>query len=330
MNLAKSIFFCGAVLVFVADASAVTMSWSMVGDTGNAADPADGDVSTPGIQHFGAVAYPYKIAAFDVTTSQYVEFLNAKDPTGANSLGLYNSEMSNPSYAVLSFNSGNSNGNKYNAISGRGNYPVNGTNWFNAIRFANWMNNGQGNGDTEGGAYTLLGGTPTPSNSNSITRQVGATVFLPSEDEWYKAAFYNPATSSYFLYPTSSDTPPIASSPTALPNHANFLPGGPHSLTDVGAYTGTSSPYGAYDMGGNVFQWNEAFFDVSRRGFRGGNYYNNSIAMRSSITNYIDPAFGSNGFGFRLASVPEPSTLSLAVLGLIGLAAWGWRRQVVK
>ena len=39
--------------------------------------------------------------------------------------------------------------------------PVNYVDFYDALRFANWMNNGQGNGDTETGAYTLLGGTPT-------------------------------------------------------------------------------------------------------------------------------------------------------------------------
>ena len=83
--------------------------------------------------------------------------------------------------------------------------------WYDAIRFANWLHNGQGSGDTETGAYTLLGNaTPTPSNGPSITRNPGATWFLPSENEWYKAAYHNPAANSYSLYPTSSHTVPTA------------------------------------------------------------------------------------------------------------------------
>ena len=81
----------------------------------------------------------------------------------------------------------------YTAKPNMGDKPVNFVSWYDAIRFANWLNNGQGDGDTETGAYTLLGGTPTPSNGSSITRNPGATWFLPSEDEWYKAAYYQPA-----------------------------------------------------------------------------------------------------------------------------------------
>ena len=53
-------------------------------------------------------------------------------------------------------------------MSGTGNHPINYETWYDAIRFANWLDNGQVAGMTETGAYTLLGGTPTPSNGNSI------------------------------------------------------------------------------------------------------------------------------------------------------------------
>jgi formylglycine-generating enzyme len=281
----KSFTLSLAVCAFLAaaDAGAVTIDWSPVGNPGNAAD---------GVR-YGAVGYSYNIGTYDVTNSQYVEFLNAKDGSGLNTLGLYNSGMSNttfPLFGGINFNAGNANGNKYSVISSSASHPVNYVTWYDAIRFANWLNNGQGNSDTESGAYTLLGGTPTPSNGNSITRNARATVFLSSENEWYKAAYYDPRTEAqggppawgghYWLYPTSSSSPPIGSSPTALPNHVNILNFGPVNLTDVGAYTGTTSPYGAFDMGGNVGQWTEAdalIFGGSAPGIRGGSWASASV-----------------------------------------------------
>ena len=244
------------VQVFAAEARAVTMAWSPVGNPGNAADTV---TPNPGV---GAVGHDYKIGTYDVTNSQYAEFLNTTDPTGMNTLALWDSHMSFPSTenGGINFTLSNASGNKYTPVPSRENRPVNWVNWYSAVRFANWLNNGQGSSDTESGAYALLGGTPIPSNGSNVARSPGAIVFLPSEDEWYKAAYYNSATSSYFLYPTSSDVSPIASDPTGLPNHANFLPGGANSLTDVGAYTSTISPYGAFDMGGNVSQWDEDVF----------------------------------------------------------------------
>jgi formylglycine-generating enzyme len=131
---------------FAGDARAVTMSWSPVGNLGNAMDPATGSL-------FGAVGYSYTIGTYDVTTSQYAEFLNAKVPTGDDSLALYNNNSG------ISFNFANPEGSMYRVISDEENLPINNITWFNAARFVNWMSNGQGDGDTESGTYTLLGGS---------------------------------------------------------------------------------------------------------------------------------------------------------------------------
>jgi formylglycine-generating enzyme len=303
--------------------SAVTIDWSPVGNPGNAPDQ-----NYHGQGQFGAVGYAYNIGTYDVTNSQYVEFLNTKDPAGANTLGLYNGNMADATFGGINFNAGNPSGGKYTVISGAQNHPVNAVTWYDAVRFANWLDNGQGNGDTESGAYTLLGGTPTPSNANNITRNAGATIFLPSEDEWYKAAYYDPITHSYFQYPTSSNAAPIGSSPTAAVNHANIFPGGPTNLTDVGAYTGSASPYGAFDMGGNVFQWNEALISGSFRGARGGSFATTSSDLLSSHRDFQGPAVEDVLFGFRVASTPEPSTGVLALLA--GSILWWCRKRFVR
>jgi formylglycine-generating enzyme required for sulfatase activity len=297
------VLICATCLV-APSASAVTIAWTPVGNPGNAADPADGDANTDGIQHFGAVSYNYNIGTYDVTNSQYAEFLNAKDSSGLNPLGLYNSQMSDAAnFGGINFNNGNLPGSKYSVISGDGNHPVNFVTFYDTLRFANWLNNGQGTGNTETGAYTLLGGSPTPSNGNSITRNPGATVFLPSENEWYKAAYYNPATSSYFKYPTSSNTAPTASVPTGAINSANYNKV-VKNLTNVGAYTGTTSPYGAFDMGGNVYQWDEALIGGSFRGLRGGSFFENSNGLLSSFRiTFLVPTGEGLLIGFRVASV---------------------------
>jgi formylglycine-generating enzyme required for sulfatase activity len=311
--------------VFGADARAVTIAWTPIGDPGNTADTRDGDLGgTPNIvERLGAVPYVYQISTYHVTASQYVEFLNAKDPSGLDPLGLYN-----PSASLnggITFNAANAEGSKYTVIAGRGNRPANYTTWYNAARFANWMNNAQGSGDTESGAYVLEGGTPTPSNANFIVRQPGATVFLPTEDEWYKAAYFDPGTKSYYLYPTSSETQPTASLPTALPNHANFSVGGPGELTDVGAYSGTTSPYGLFDAGGNALQWNELLLSDSVRGLRGGAYSYAQGNMMSVIRYFNFAAAENANIGFRLASVPEPSSGVLAILACAIM--WGLRKR---
>ena len=162
----------------------------------------------------------------------------------------------------------------------------------------------------------------------SITRNAGATVFLPSENEWYKAAYYNPGHSSYYPVPDQQQPCPDGERPDGATEPANFSLTGRTTLTDVGAYSGTTSPYGAFDMGGNVCQWNEALITGSYRGLRGGSFLHGSGHMRPRYGYYFYPMNMSDNFGFRVASlVPEPSSVVLAGLGFVGFAAWAWRRR---
>lgn len=323
-------------------ASAVTIDWSPVGNPGNAPDPA---APLPG-RYSGAVAYNYRIGTYDVTNSQYAEFLNSKDPTGANTLGLYDVNMAlaptvaNFGGGGISFTAGNADGGKYTLISGAQNHPVNFVSWPSALRFANWLNNGQGSGDTETGAYTLLGGTSVPSNGDTLTRNADARVFLPSMNEWYKAAYYDPRTTAqggppsdghYWLYPTSSNLLPIPGAPTGLANHVNSN-GELGTFTDVGAYTGTTSPYGAFDMAGNVYQMTDTHANAlpSIWLFVPGESHL-GVVGESAATNWnTQPMVGGGRaleIGFRVASVPEPSSAVLVICSVVCLAAWGWRRR---
>src|SRR5436190_1925357 len=158
-------------------ATAVTIETVPIGNIGNAPDQDYGS------GRYGAVGYPYRIGTYEVTNSQYAEFLNAKDGTGANSLELYSSSMSSSPRGGIHVVVGNANGLKYGVKANMGNKPVNFVSCYDALRFANWLNNGQGSGDTETGAYTL-------SLGQSVARNAGATWFLPTENEWYKAAYY--------------------------------------------------------------------------------------------------------------------------------------------
>ena len=331
MQTIKSILVCFVLLaVFAADAQAVTMIWSAVGNPGN---PADSTVMTDGTSGYGSVGYAYNIGTNDVTTSQYVEFLNSKDPAGANALNLYSMSMNG-----IRFSAANPLGTKYSVQSTvflhPANHPMNYVTWYDTIRFANWMNNGQGSGDTETGAYTLgtLGAGAVPI-SPPLTHNAGAHIWLPTENEWYKAAYYDPNSSSYLRYGTGSNTVPTATTPTATPNSANYaeaIGGSAGQASDVGAYTGTMSPYGAFDMAGNANQWNETLINGSMRGLRGGGFNFQAPGLSSSSRFNDNPIDIQDFFGFRLASViniPEPSTLVLAAFGFTALAAWGWRRR---
>ena len=155
----------------------VNIDYIAVGDPGNPVDPAWG---------FGAVPNEYKIARYAVTNSQYAEFLNAKAATDPYSL--YNPGMS--SHGITQ--SGSAGSFTYGVTPGFESQPVVFVSWFDAARFVNWLANGQGGASTETGTYTLNG-----TMSGFITYNEGAAPFIPSEDEWWKAALYNGDTASY-------------------------------------------------------------------------------------------------------------------------------------
>jgi len=287
-------------------AASITIQTVPVGNLGNAAD-------TTG---YGAVNYPYSMGEYDVTSSQYTAFLNAV--AKSDTFGLYNSGMSgttdgNP--GILQ--SGLSGSHTYSVTGGLGNYPVTDVTFWDALRFANWLDNGQptgseGAGTTETGAYTL---TTTGIADNTVTRNPGATWALPTENEWYKAAYYSPTLNSgaggYWLYPTQNNS--ISTS------QANYLGNGINTTTAVGSYP-YRSYYGTYDQGGNVFQWNEAIIDGAYRGLRGGSFtYDNSYLESSTRLVGATPSEVFSDIGFRVAQVPEPASFGILALGAIGI-----------
>ncbi len=331
-------------------AHAVTIDWVPVGNAGNANDPATGNL-------YGGVAYNYSIDKYDVTVGQYTDFLNAV--AAIDTYGLYNPSMGTDQNIRGISRSGSgtiANPYSYSVIGSSANLPITYVSWGDSARFANWLQNGQpGLGmpggvpedihSTEDGAYTLNGDTTVLHE----TRNANATIFIPSESEWYKAAYYDPRTtaqggppsdSHYWNYGTGTNTTPTSAMPGSTPNTANFYDSTTgfavtHStsysstqnyLTAVGAYTASTSPYGLYDMSGDVWQWNEALIFGSSRGLRGGSWDSDSNNLPASSPFFDDPASENLFVGFRVASVPEPSTAVLAAIGLASLIAWRRRR----
>ena len=112
-------------------------------------------------------------------------------------------------------------------------------------------------------------------------------------------------------------------------NNATFYDNGytisPYWRTEVGAHENSDSPYGTFDQGGNVWEWNEAVISSSR-GVRGGSFYYDSDYLFAFYRYIIYPAGEISSIGFRVANVPEPGSLILIVSGAI--AAWIlWRRR---
>lgn len=305
-------------------AFAVTIPTVPVGNAGNA-DDTHGD-------GYGGVAYDYRIGKTEVTNTQYTAFLNAVAAT--DTYGLYSTLMDSDTRGGIT-RSGSSGSYVYSVKADASAYsyaakPVVLVSWYDALRFANWLHNGQTSGaqdasTTEDGAYTFSGATSVGG------RNADANWFLPSEDEWYKAAYHknDGVTGNYFDYPTGSDTTPDNNLPSSdSGNSANFRDGGfttsdvNFPFTDAGAYTLSPGAYGTFDQGGNAWEWDEALISGSNRGLRGGSYLSAPGNLLASVRPSIDPANESVNIGFRVATIPEPSTLLMGAVGVIGLLLW--------
>ena len=314
---------------------AAIFDWATVGNPGNIADDTG----------FGAVDYLFRISKHEVTNAQYTEFLNAVDSTGSNpDLGggdpfLYNPLMSTRAIGGINFNVGAAIGSKYEIKPGRANNPVVLVSFFDAMRFVNWLQNGQGSGDTETGVYTIGSG-------KDEVRNPGANYFIPSDDEWYKAAYHknNGITGNYWDYPTSTDTEPYSDNPVSLntpddTSVANFFKDdgsangyddgyavtgstsfdrSANYFTNVGVFSQVASSYGTFDQGGNVWEWTEENITLFR-GLRGDAFDDNADDMLSSHRTFVGPQFEHlKKTGIRVASkIPEPTTSALTLVATL-------------
>jgi hypothetical protein len=316
-----------------------TTLWLSLGSSAWAIDiptvPVRNSSNAPDTTGFGAVPYNYRIGTLEVTNTQYAEFLSAK--AASDPFGLYDTRMDIDGIGGIT-QGGSSPNYSYSLKPGMENKPVVFVDWYDCLRFANWLHNGQGNGDTETGAYSVNGFIPSgpgPPFPPLIPRNPNARWFLPSWNEWYKAAYYNPQTESYFEYPTASDTAPTAEAPPGGSNSANYesVVG---ALTDAGAYAESYSPHGTFDQGGNVAEWsdwNPTFLGVCLLGgsyiqLLGGEADDLSAAGFRNVFLTSDLLPGSAQYtGFRIAAVPEPPTLAMALIAFAALAAFVRRHR---
>jgi formylglycine-generating enzyme required for sulfatase activity len=326
---------------------ALASAWRLVDDPGNPPSllpvsccnhrcvPGEGDGCRD--SGFGPVAYPFEIEQANVTVAEYLEFLNAV--AGRDIHSLYKAEMDNQIIPV---------GSRPDvAYEPAGpdvlDQPVLRVDLFDAFRYANWVHNGRPEGPedettTEDGAYTLLGEEPA-----WVQRNAGARYFLPNEDEWYKAAFYDSSSRTYSRFSWGEAVPNgVPPDAAALPEDTNLCPPhgdrvaacecataqGPGVVTDVCAYPGRSA-FGLCDTTGNVFEILDTR-EISSGDpsappagtvmtlLRGGAF---------TIPGFCDASADGRSFtastcsscGFRLARVPAPEP-GAGLLSLVGAA----------
>jgi formylglycine-generating enzyme len=291
----------GLLQTFGSGGNQFTMDFVTIGNPGNAPD------TTGSPNPAGSVAYTYNLGKYEVSRDQ----INKANAAG--SLGITLDNMT--------------------IYGGNGvNRPATGVSWYEAAKFVNWLNTSTGGTAAYkfvGGTFQLWSSTDAGYNASNMFRNSLAKYWLPSSNEWYKAAYGN-LNGTWNNYATGSDSAPTSVASGTAANTAVYTPqSGPADITSAGGL----SPWGTMGQGGNVWEWNESAFDGSNntagenRELRGGSWENVGSLLDASIRDSFDPTDGYISLGFRVASVPEPSALSLLAVGLGGMAMMRRRRS---
>ena len=313
---------------FGSGANAFTMDFVTIGNANNSANTLNNPHGLAGSQlnaQAGSVGYTYAIAKYEVSRD-IITKANAQS-SSENILTDWNNY---PGVGLPGISPSTMNGL---------NRPASGITWFGAARFVNWLNLSQGfspaykisfSPPTDGAIDSMQIWQPTDVgyDRSNLFRNSQARYFLPSLDEWHKAAYYNPSTGSYSLYATGSNSLPISTTGgttqgTAIYNTAIF---GYDGVTADVDNAGGLSPYGTIGMSGNVFEWVETAKDLvnsdgdERRLFVGG-YYRTTQGLRNDELLESEPFGESPNLGFRIAMIPEPSSISLLLIGVAGVAS---------
>ena len=334
-----------AVAAFASNAFAVSFDWANITGS-NAAYTGNTNYGGP----IGGVSYDYRVSKTETTRGQYAEFLNAvatstSAPTYVQAL--YSGSTMGISRSVV--------GGAYSySVVGNVNNPISSITWTSAARFVNWLNAGQVSTTNpaqldsvlNNGAYTILASN---TSSTVVTRNAGYTTpagspkfFLPSANEWVKAAFYNPlansGTGGWNTWQYGSTQPTATSTVSSGSNVAVYATGvtsPSYAALPVGSLPNSKTAYGLYDMLGNVTEMTDtangsgAWFAASG-GFATAQANMDNLLNSWNIngSRYLTSISTANGFRVAgVAAVPEPETITLAAFGIVGLCGANWLKR---
>jgi len=304
--------------------------WATIGDVGNPA--YFGPNPYGGAWDRGSVSYAYRMSTMEVTTAQWLEFANAMgalgDPFGIGNLVTFwgadqitappgqfryglRGDMAEPELM-----------------------PVFGMPWYNAARYCNWLHNNKelSLDALVTGAYDTTTWRVDPNTGRQLAderRLPGAKFWIPSWDEWIKAAHWDPTkggTGGWWLYPYQSDEPPIYGLPGEGGQSNAFVETGNRDDWRLGLYPDATSFYGLLDLSGGASEWIEDFVSTTSQANRridgtmiGNVSQNPDLDAVFGVTTGLATNTGRAGVRIASRAVPGSSVSALFIVTVLSV-----------
>lgn len=303
--------------------------WVTIGDPGNPAYEGGPYVGTWAGR--GGVDYRYRTSRLEVTSAQWLEFINIFAPQSDQPLLFLR-----PTFSGIHKVPGAPAGvyELHPGIKNAAMVPVHGITWRDAAMFVNWLHNDKSPKweAIMSGAYdaSTFGYNPDWTFTDQLTHSPDAKFWIPTIDEWLKAAHYDPnrygpGRPGWWVYSNTSDQELIPGVPGVGQTSAGqFDSRIPSWQIPLGSYPDMQSPWGLLDLSGGAAEWVEEvnYIDVGPfERFLDGSWAgspNESLDMDAIyITNIFNPTFSVWG-GLRVVSaVPGPGALGLLVVAVL-------------
>jgi hypothetical protein len=290
------------------------------------------------VNNRGSVGYVYKIGKFEVTTAQWTEFFNAAFDRPVNDRLPH---LIPPDFWGAAPTTPNTPGGlRWTVSAGNEMRPVGDISWRMAAMYCNWLHNGKSTDRAAflNGAYDVstFGFTPGGTWTDQAAHNPGARYWIPTWDEWLKAAHYDPnkqnpdgTTGGWWQYGNASDTPYTYGPPGVGTANSGYFSPSPFSVP-LGAYPDVQSPWGLLDVAGGTAEWTESILTViggDQDRYFEGSYWSQASDQAGYLDQILSP--GSNlphiptlQHGLRIASsIPVPGSWvpGIGVLYLVGL-----------
>ncbi|MFU8828718.1 MAG: SUMF1/EgtB/PvdO family nonheme iron enzyme [Phycisphaerales bacterium] len=286
------------------------------------------------IELYGGVNHEYRISSTPTTATQWAAFLTdfatafGSAPVAGTSLNQLRGSLTVPG------------GSGFVPFPGYEQQPIN-TPWRGAAIYCNWLHHGK-TSDPEKllvGAYdaTTFGNDGPFTPTDQYTTLPGAKFWIPTRDEYAKAAYYDPnrhgeGQGGYWMYPDASDTPLIPGLPEEGGETNGFSWGFDDYRLPVGSYPDVQSAYGMLDVSGGVSEWTSSE-DINRwlyfKRSNGGTDYSMTIIFDQLQEQFRGSTLPSGWSGFRIVThIPSPA--SIVALGFLPAAICVRRHRIFK